>query len=136
MEPKVSTFLFPSKPDSIGKVEAFVEDLKDRYDIRDDVFGNILISITEAANNAIIHGNRCDESKEVSIDVSYNVDSKVLTFKVQDQGEGFDFNNLPDPTSPENLEKITGRGVFLMKQLADWVIFADSGSQVELQFRL
>jgi serine/threonine-protein kinase RsbW len=136
MEPKVSTFSFPSKPDSIGKVEAFVEDLKDRYDIRDDVFGNILISITEAANNAIIHGNRCDESKEVSIDVSYNVDSKVLTFKVQDQGEGFDFNNLPDPTSPENLEKITGRGVFLMKQLADWVIFADSGSQVELQFRL
>jgi serine/threonine-protein kinase RsbW len=136
MDPKVNTFSIPSKPDSIGKVEAFIEELQEKYEIPDDVFGNILISITEAANNAIIHGNRCDESKEVTIDVSHNENSKVLTFKVQDEGEGFDFNNLPDPTSPENLEKITGRGVFLMKQLADWVIFADGGSQVELQFRL
>ena len=136
MKTDVSTCNFPSHPDSIVKVESFVEGLRDRYSIKDDVFGNILISITEAANNAIIHGNKCEDDKEVIIDAEYNDGSNVLIFRVKDQGDGFDFNNLPDPTSPENLEKISGRGVFLMKQLSDWVIFSDEGSTVELQFRL
>lgn len=136
MKTDVSTCSFPSHPDSIVKVESFVEGLRDRYSIKDDVFGNILISITEAANNAIIHGNKCEDDKEVIIDAEYNDGSNVLIFRVKDQGDGFDFNNLPDPTSPENLEKISGRGVFLMKQLSDWVIFSDEGSTVELQFRL
>lgn len=136
MNTDVSTCILPSHPDSIVKVENFVEGLRDRYEIKDDVFGNILISITEAANNAIIHGNKCEEAKEVVIDAEYNEGSNVLVFRVKDQGEGFDFNNLPDPTSPENLEKISGRGVFLMKQLSDWVIFSDEGATVELQFRL
>ncbi len=136
MDPKVSSLSFPSSPDSIAQVESFIDELRETYDIRDDVFGNILISVTEAANNAIIHGNHCDLTKEVTIAANLDSGSKILTIKIKDQGPGFDYNNLPDPTSPENLEKISGRGVFLMKQLADWVIFGEEGSLVELQFRL
>ena len=55
---------------------------------------------------------------------------------IKDEGEGFDFNNLPDPTAPENLEKPTGRGVFLMKNLSDLVVFSDNGSVVEIHFKL
>ena len=61
---------------------------------------------------------------------------RYLNFSVTDQGEGFDFNDLPDPTAPENILKIGGRGVFLMRQLADIVVFSNEGSTVEVQFKL
>ena len=59
-----------------------------------------------------------------------------LKIIVEDEGLGFDYNNLPDPTSPENLEKPGGRGIFLMKNLSDEVNFKDSGRLVELVFYL
>ena len=60
----------------------------------------------------------------------------LLTFTVSDQGEGFDFSDLPDPTLPENLEKPQGRGIFLMNNLADSVVFEDPGNTVEISFKL
>ena len=57
-----------------------------------------------------------------------------LKFIVTDEGSGFDPDSLPDPTAPENIEKVTGRGIFLMKHLADEVSFSESGNQVELIF--
>ncbi len=127
---------FSSKPDNITIVEKFIDDLKNEVNIGDDVYGNVLISLTEAANNAMIHGNKCDEKKDVEI--SYGIDErgKNLTFIIKDQGPGFDYNHLPDPTEPENLEKTHGRGVFLMMQLADMVVFSDKGATVEMQFRI
>ena len=58
----------------------------------------------------------------------------MIKFRVEDEGKGFDFHNLPDPTSPENLEKPGGRGIFLMKHLADEVDFSEQGKVVELSF--
>jgi serine/threonine-protein kinase RsbW len=132
----VKTIKFSSKPENITIVEKFIDDLRSELNIGDDVYGNILISLTEAANNAIIHGNKCNEAKEVEI--SYDLDGrgKNLSLIVKDQGPGFDYNNLPDPTAPENLEKTSGRGVFLMMQLADMVVFSDKGATIEMQFRL
>lgn len=123
-----------STPDNIVQLETFIDQVKDAEDVGDDVYGNIIISLTEAVNNAIIHGNGCDESKET--EVTARRDGNRLIFTVTDSGEGFDYNNLPDPTDPENLEKLTGRGVFLMSQLSDLLVFSNNGSTVELQFKL
>lgn len=125
-----------SKPENIALVEKFIDEMRSEINIGDDVYGNILISITEAANNAIIHGNKCDEKKNVTLEYGLDDRGKNLTFIVKDQGPGFDYNNLPDPTEPENLEKTHGRGVFLMMQLADMVVFSDNGATIEMQFRI
>jgi serine/threonine-protein kinase RsbW len=132
----VKSLKVSSKPENIALVEKFIDDMRNEINIGDDVYGNILISITEAANNAIIHGNKCDEKKEVTIEYGLDDRGKNLTFIVRDQGPGFDYNNLPDPTEPENLEKTHGRGVFLMMQLADMVVFSDNGASIEMQFRI
>ena len=125
-----------SKPENISVVEKFVDDLRSEVNIGDDVYGNILISLTEAANNAIIHGNKCDAAKDITIDYELDSRGKNLTFIIKDQGPGFDYTNLPDPTEPENIEKTHGRGVFLMMQLADMVVFSDKGATIEMQFKV
>jgi serine/threonine-protein kinase RsbW len=93
-----------------------------------------LISLTEAVNNAIIHGNRKDESKTVKIQLSQA--KGHIAIRVSDEGRGFDYQSIPDPTAPENLTKVGGRGVFLMQQLSDRIHFHDNGRTVEMQFRL
>ena len=118
------------------RVEAYVEDIRAKYNIADDAYGNILISLTEAANNAIIHGNGSDPSKMVDITAAMDERGKAITFTVTDHGKGFDHNNLPDPTDPLNVDKPHGRGVFLMKNLADNVEFNNNGQEVMLTFNV
>ena len=122
----------PSLSDNIRIIESFIDNAKEKFQLNDDIYGNIMISVTESVNNAIKHGNQNLASKNVSISLFLN-DSQI-SFKVEDEGKGFDFENLPDPTAPENLEKPGGRGIFLMKHLADEVVFTNNGSIVELIF--
>jgi len=124
----------PSKAANIVRVEAFVEDIKEEYAVSNEVFGNMLVALTEAVNNAMIHGNKADEGKIVNVDMEMS--NNIIKFYVKDTGDGFDYNNLPDPTAPENLEKTTGRGVFLMKTLSDLVVFSDNGATVEIPFHV
>ena len=123
-----------SKPSCICEVENYVKTLAEKYQISPDLYPNILISLTEAVNNAIRHGNRSDERKVVQIGILKRKD--CLRFTVSDEGNGFDFDKLPDPTAPDNLVKCGGRGVFLMQELSDEVSFRNNGSTVELTFRL
>ena len=123
-----------SNPENINAVEGLIEELKDEYKICEDAYGNILVAITEAVNNAIFHGNKCNPDK--SVHVSYEYLNNRIAFYIADEGNGFDYYNLPDPTSPENLDKPNGRGVFLMKHLADQIIFSDQGRLVEMHFRI
>jgi serine/threonine-protein kinase RsbW len=125
-----------SRQEDISKVESFVEDILKQNNISEESYGNILISVIEGVNNAINHGNKADESKEVELSYHISDNKKNIIFKIKDEGNGFDYNNLPDPTAPENIENLGGRGVFLMKQLADMVIFENNGAIVELSFRL
>lgn len=125
-----------SKQEEISKVESFVEDILKQMNVSEDSYGNILISVIEGVNNAINHGNDGDENKQVEITSYVSDNKKNIIFKIKDEGPGFDYNNLPDPTAPENLENLGGRGVFLMKQLADMVIFENNGAVVELSFRI
>ncbi len=128
-----STLKLASRPQSINTVEKLIEDLREELQIHEDCFGNILVAVTEAVNNAIQHGNK--EAGDKNVELSYEVDGDSLMFTVRDEGSGFDYYNLPDPTAPENLEKPTGRGIFLMKHLADQVIFSEDGKVVEMYFK-
>lgn len=123
-----------SNPRNIALVESFIEKMVEKYKISPDIYGNILISLTEAVNNAITHGNRNDENKTVQIHLQK--DNNNLAIRVTDEGRGFDYHNLPDPTAPENLLKVGGRGVFLMQQLTDRIQFHNNGSTVEMHFKI
>ena len=120
--------------ENIRIVESFVDNTKDKYDLTDDVYGNIMVAVIESVNNAIVHGNQSDKEKNVQLSAQFDADS--ISFKITDEGNGFDVNTLPDPTSPENLEKTGGRGIFLMKHLSDEVAFENDGRQVTLTFYL
>ena len=124
--------VFPSKIENISIAERLIDDICEEYKVGEENYGNILIAITEAVNNAISHGNRQDASKDVIL--TFKPEKDCLIFIIEDQGPGFDYNNLPDPTAPENIEQPNGRGVFLMKHLADEVEFNETGSIVELKF--
>lgn len=124
----------PSKAENLILVERMVEDVCDIFSIGEEKYANIIISVTEAVNNAIIHGNKNNPGK--NIDISFRSSPTDITFVVKDEGIGFDAASLPDPTAPENLEKDSGRGVFLMKQLADKVDFEDGGRTVILRFNV
>jgi len=128
------TIDFKSTTDNIAIVEKLVDEVCAKHEIHEDHYGNLLIALTEAVNNAIMHGNGGDPNK--NIHVEYVNAGKSIDFKIQDEGIGFDFDSLPDPTDPKNIEKPNGRGVFLMKNLADEVNFHDEGRVVELKFEI
>ena len=122
----------PSITENIRIIESFIDNAKERFNLNDDIYGNIMIAVTESVNNAIMHGNKSDRTKNVTLSLSLN--DNIIHFQIEDEGIGFDFQNLPDPTSPENLDKPSGRGIFLMKHLSDEVNFSNNGSLVELSF--
>lgn len=95
---------------------------------------NFRVSLTEALSNAMLYGNSHDPSKRVLVEVA--LQRGRLEARVTDQGTGFDPNDVPDPTSPENVTKSCGRGLFLMRKLLDEVSFNDQGNQVTLVLRL
>ena len=121
---QIDKLSIPSEFDSLNKVEVLIDNVCTKLHVNEDYYGNVLVAVTEAVNNAIVHGNKSDENKEVGIFL--NQTDNNLTFTVKDEGDGFDYSSLPDPTAPENLEKPTGRGVFLMKNLSDLVVFPGS----------
>ena len=123
-----------SDPSNIVQVEQLVEQLASRYHLNQETHDSVLISLTEAVSNAIIHGNKQDRSKTVCIRYAQITDG--LAIRVSDQGHGFNYAGLPDPTSPERICECGGRGVFLMHQLCDGMRFINGGSTVEMQFRL
>ncbi len=120
--------------ENMDKVERLVEEVCEDLSVNSDFFGNILIAVTEAVNNAIEHGNQRDKSK--SILIRYEASEDKLRFFIQDEGIGFDYATLPDPTLPENIEKASGRGIFLMRHLTDEIAFHEKGKIVELIFNV
>ncbi len=128
----VDTISIPSEYAAVSKVETLVDKVCNDLGIQEDYYGNVLIAVTEAVNNAIQHGNLF--KTELLVSVSVGDKSEEFCFTVKDQGNGFDFDHLPDPTAPENIEKENGRGIYLMKSLADEVEFEDNGKTVSIYF--
>jgi serine/threonine-protein kinase RsbW len=122
----------PSNLDEIGRIETLVDRVCGELGINEEFYGNVLIAVTEAVNNAIQHGNAGVSGAEVIVNVGNSTNEFV--FNVKDMGRGFDYDNLPDPTAPENILKENGRGIFLMKNLSDQVEFEDNGKSVLIYF--
>lgn len=130
-----NTLQLPSRIDSITLMENFIDELSVKYGFSDEQYANVLTCLSEAVINGIVHGNRQNPDKKVYINLEV-IEDKRLIFTISDEGEGFDFNKLPDPTAPENLENITRRGVFIIKKLADQCIFNSKGNELELHFKI
>ena len=108
-----------SDPNNLITVEEFVNYFAKDLGLGDDHLSALLLAVTEATTNAIIHANKCDSSKLVTIEAKVE-DSKLIV-KIKDEGKGFDPARIPDPTNPENLLKDSGRGVYLMRVYMDEV---------------
>ena len=134
LKPVENKLCLRSDPKSLLSLESWVNSLCETYSISVELYGNVLIALSEAVNNAIIHGNKNVVEKETLVVASLSED--LLTFTVTDQGEGFNFLDLPDPTLPENLEKPQGRGIFLMNHLSDGVVYEEPGNAVEISFKI
>lgn len=124
-----------SELDNLSQIEEFIEQLQEDFRVKEDVYGNILVTVTEAVNNAIKHGNRLDPDKSVTVRAQLH-NPFLLTVSIKDEGSGFDPLALPDPTLPENRLQETGRGIFFMKQLADKAAFKENGTLIELTFNI
>jgi serine/threonine-protein kinase RsbW len=124
----------PSLIENIRVIESFIDNSKEEFEFEDDIYGNIMVAVTESVNNAIRHGNKFDKDKNVYL--TLQVENNQLLFEVEDEGPGFDYDGLPDPTAPENLENPGGRGIFLMRNLCDDVKFFDEGKKVQLVFNI
>jgi serine/threonine-protein kinase RsbW len=114
-------------------VEKVIDELALELGLKEEVYGKILVSAMEAVNNAIVHGNKTDTKRNVKIEFIYK--KKELFISVEDEGQGFKPQEIPDPTRPENIENITGRGVFLMSKLADSIEFNEKGNRVTMSFK-
>lgn len=122
-----------SSPCQIKYIESFVKNLMCKCKFDQEVYDNILISLTEAVNNAIIHGNKTDISKLVKVNCTEKGQEVVIS--ISDEGEGFNPKKVKDPTLAENIECCGGRGVFIMKELSDEISFLDNGRTVRMHFK-
>lgn len=126
-------FKIESNISSLRIVENAIDEISTEIGFNQDNYGKILVSTLEAVNNAIIHGNKKDESKSVEIEISFK--KNILRISVSDEGKGFKPKEIPDPTKPENIENLSGRGVFLMSKLADKIEFNETGNKVTMSFK-
>jgi serine/threonine-protein kinase RsbW len=123
-----------SKIENISLIENLIDETSVELSLVADLYGNLLISTIEAVTNAIVHGNKLDESKIVKVGI--DLTGNKLCVEISDQGKGFDVEKIPDPTKPDNVEKPDGRGIFLMKNLADNIEFDRNGAVVKLFFKI
>ena len=126
--------IFKSEIQNINLIERLIDDISTEHQIHSDVYGKLLLAVVEGVNNAIVHGNKLESEKDVTVE--YEVGDTAIEFLITDSGPGFDYKNLPDPTQPENLEKTHGRGIFLMNHLADEIEFTEPGNKVKMVFYL
>ena len=124
--------IIKSNPENLRLVEKFVDEISEELSLSDEVYGNILIATLEAANNAIVHGNKLREDLNVEIVMEEN--EAGISMSIKDFGKGFNPKLVPDPTSPDNLEMENGRGVFLMSKLTDSIEFLENGTLIKLNF--
>jgi len=118
---------------NIRIVENAIDELMVEIGITQENYGKILVSTLEAVNNAIMHGNKFEKDKKVEVEILYK--DEKLRIKIKDQGEGFLPDEVPDPTIPQNIESLNGRGIFLMSRLADKIKFSKKGNTVTMLFK-
>jgi len=124
----------PSSRKNINLVEEFFRTMNDKFKLPEEKLHALLVSVTEAVNNGVIHGNKNDASKYVML--SCSMKGKTLTVKVRDEGEGFKPDAVANPLQEENLLNTGGRGVFLMKAFMQSVQYNKKGNEVTMVMKL
>ena len=127
------TLSLESTIDQLNKVEGLIDELHESGHLPESVYGNALVAVTEAFLNAYNHGNAEDHSKRIFLDIS--IDDSQVNIMVSDEGNGFNYKQLPDPSSEENIEKVSGRGLFIIKNLADELKFEREGATLVMTFQ-
>jgi serine/threonine-protein kinase RsbW len=97
-------------------------------------FNRIFLGISEAVNNAIMHGNRMNPEKNVFIKM--NLQGNKINVEVEDEGSGFSDLRLYDPTNRENIKHEHGRGIYILSKIADELSFKENGRKVFIQFTI
>lgn len=123
--------IIKSQESELQRVEEFIHEVFAFYKFPETCFNKVLLCSTEGTINAIAHGNKGDHSKKVELSVDCK--THLISVKITDQGEGFDFRNLPDPTSKENRMKESGRGIHIIKTMAKTFSFNEKGNSLEFQ---
>ncbi len=123
-----------SQLSNVNIVRSFLDEIFSKFCLDRKYFNRIFLGLSEAVCNCIVHGNASDVDKKVVIKVRYS--GGYLLLEIKDEGMGFCFANLTDPTSVNNLKKENGRGIFLICQTADDVKFYDGGSKVLIRYKL
>jgi serine/threonine-protein kinase RsbW len=118
---------------NIRIVENAIDELMGEIGITQENYGKILVSTLEAVNNAIMHGNKFEKDKYVDVEITYR--DEKLKIKIKDEGMGFVPEMVPDPTIPQNIESLNGRGVYLMSKLADEIKYSKKGNMVTMLFK-
>ena len=124
--------LIESDISGIKYAEEFIESVSFDIGIGKETYGKVIVAVMEAVNNAILHGNQNHPEKKVKI--AFSAKEQELTVEVTDEGSGFIPDSIPDPTKPENIESLSGRGVFLMSRLSDRIEFNAKGNSVKMLF--
>jgi serine/threonine-protein kinase RsbW len=125
---------YPSNPELLPEIEDYILDTLSEIEFTEEKQNNLELAVAEASANSILHGNKCDINKEVTIIISISEDKIIISF--QDEGEGFDPDAVPDPTKPENILRGSGRGIHIMKSLVDDLkyIFKENSTELILTF--
>ncbi|MCO6472572.1 MAG: ATP-binding protein [Melioribacteraceae bacterium] len=136
MSRKVFTRTIISDPDLLPEIEDFIQSLLKEQNLDDEKINALVLSVAEAASNAILHGNKNDKKKKVFI--LMEVDDDRIIIRIKDEGKGFDPSKVPDPTIPENILKDSGRGIHIMNTFLDRLTykFTDNGTEAILELNL
>ena len=133
MTVETSELNLPSHIESVAEAAAAVADFMNRAGMGEEAAFGIDMAVREAVTNAVIHGNKCDESKTVELTLKSSPDGVEII--VHDQGPGFNPTEVPDPTKAENLLKTSGRGIFFMHSfmdVVDWLRRPEGGTTVRM----
>lgn len=122
-----------SRVDSLSAFERFLAGFRDSFSIYDVHYINILFTVSEALQNAIVYGNKYDDQKKIFVLVRYS--SNQVSFIIEDQGSGFDLDKIEDPTALPAYDKI-GHGIFIMRKLSDRLFYSEGGKRLHIVFNL
>jgi len=140
LKEKILELILPSTKENILKLESFLLQVYEKFNVNAEQQNDISLALNEAVNNSIVHGNQCDPTKKVNI-TAEGINEDTLRFVITDQGKGFNPSNIPDPTAPDRVTLPNGRGVFLINELANRVKVSGctderDGCMMEIEFDL
>ncbi len=127
--PKI--LVIKSDVSELKNVEFFLKNVLDEFNLTQKYFNKIYLCISEAVINSIKHGNKNDLNKSVSIGINCN--KNLINVDIEDEGEGFDFKNVEDPTLKSNLKKESGRGILLIKNMCDTLEYNQKGNRLQIK---